>query len=165
MVPSLAALFVPVILVAQAPADPFAAVRFLEGDWVGEGTGPSSEAAGHASFRFELDGKVLVRRNRTDLPAAEDRPATHHEDVMTLFVEGGVLKAFYVDNEGHAIRYLGQAVPGGVAFTSEPGSGPAFRLSYLRQADGRVLVRFEIAPPGKPGAFARYLEGLTHKVK
>ncbi len=151
---------------APLPAtDPFASLRFLVGDWSGEGEGKPGTASGGASYRFELDGKVLVRRNHADLAAANGRPAARHEDLMTIFSEGGRLKALYLDNEDHVIRYQVAEVPGGVAFTSEPTPGPRFRLSYLRRSEALVTVLFEIAPPGKPEAFSTYLEAVTRQVK
>jgi hypothetical protein len=152
--------------VAAPVADPFLPVRFLVGEWKGEGDGKPGQSTGLAAFRFDLDGKVLVRRSHADYPAASGRPASHHEDLMTLFQEGGQLKALYLDNEGHVIRYLGATVPSGVTFTSEPGPGPRFRLTYLKAAEeDRVALRFEIAPPGKPEAFSTYLEAATRKVR
>ncbi len=153
------------VLLAQAPpaADAFAPLRFLVGEWVGEGGGLPGQTSGAASFRFELDGKVLVRRSHADMAATKDRPGSRHEDLMSLFSEGGVLKAHYLDNEGHVIRYRVVEVPGGVAFTSEPAPGPRFRLSYLKKAEGLVTVRFEIAPPAKPEAFSIYLEAQTRR--
>jgi hypothetical protein len=155
---------------AQAPkpapaADAFAPVRFLVGAWQGEGVGVPGQSSGAASFRFELEGKTLIRRSFADSAAGHGRPASHHEDLMTLFEEGGHLKALYLDNEGHIIHYLVAPVPGGVAFTSEPGPGPRFRLSYLQQADGLVTVRFEMAPPAAPEGFKTYLEAATRKVQ
>lgn len=158
---------------AQAPVpapaprpDPFEAVRFLAGEWVGEGDGKPGQSTGRATFRFDLEGRALIRRSQADYPAANGRPASHHEDLMTLFAEGGQLKALYLDNEDHVIRYLVTAVPSGVAFTSEPGPGPRFRLTYLKGAEeGRVSIRFEIASPGKPDTFSTYLEAGTRKVK
>ncbi|WP_291271118.1 hypothetical protein [Geothrix sp.] len=151
---------------AAAPkADIFSPVRFLVGQWKGEGDGQPGQATGAATFRFELEGKALVRRSHADYPPANGRPATHHEDLMTIFAEGGQLKAIYFDNEGHVIRYTGAAVPGGVAFTSEPAPGPRFRLTYLQKPDAAVTVCFEIAPPLAPDAFKTYLEGATRQVK
>lgn len=153
---------------AQTPVpatDPFADVRFLVGEWTGEGNGEPGASSGGASYRFELDGRVLVRRNVADVAATGGRPAFRHEDLMTVFEEGGRLRAFYLDNEGHVIRYLVTARPEGVSFTSEPAPGPRFRLTYLKKSDSLVTLRFEIAPPGKPEAFATYLEGATRKVK
>jgi hypothetical protein len=140
-------------------------LRFLAGDWKGEGDGKPGSASGAATFRFELEGRTLVRHSHADYPAANGRPASHHEDLLTCFSEGGQLKALYLDNENHVIRYLVSTVPEGVAFTSESAPGPRFRLTYLRRPEGSVTVRFEIAPPDKPEAFAVYLEGLTRKVK
>jgi len=158
------------LLGAQTPppcpaSHPFAPVTFLEGEWKGAGDGQPGQSTGLATFRFDLEGKILVRHSHADDPAANGRLASHHEDLMTLFSEGGQLKAFYVDNEGHVIRYLGAEVPGGVAFTSEPASGPRFRLTYLRKAEALVTVRFEIAPPSTPTSFKTYLEANTRKVK
>lgn len=168
MRPSILALSLAAPLLAQAPApkaDLFEPVRFLAGDWAGETDGKPDSPSGAASFRFELEGRALVRRSHADYPAANGRPAVHHEDQMTVFAEGGLLKAFYVDNEGHVIRYVATAIPQGVAFTSEPVAGPRFRLTYLRGAADTVTVRFEIAPPNAPDAFKTYVEGVTRKVK
>lgn len=147
----------------ETAADPFAPLRFLLGDWRGEGTGAPGSSAGAASFRLDLEGKVLVRRSRADQPAGKAAPGFHHEDLMTIFVEAGRLKAHYLDNEGHVIRYLVAAIPGGVAFTSEPGPGPRFRLTYLRKTEELVGLTFELAPPGKPEAFATYLEARMQR--
>jgi hypothetical protein len=155
-------------LASQAAApktDGFSPVRFLVGQWKGEGDGQAGQAAGAATFRFELEGKALIRRSHADYPAANGRLASHHEDLMTIFAEGGQLKAIYFDNEGHVIRYAAATVPGGVAFTSEPAPGPRFRLTYLQKPDATVTVRFEIAPPSAPDAFKTYLEGVTRQVK
>ena len=165
---TLLALLMALPLCAQAAmprADPFAPVRFLVGEWRGEGDGQPSQASGAATFCFELEGKVLVRRNHADSAPTSGKPAFHHEDLMTLFAEGGQLKALYLDNEEHVIRYLVTPVPEGVVFTSEPGPSPRFRLTYLRKTAATVSLRFEFAPPGKPEAFTTYLEATLHKVK
>lgn len=153
-------------LCAQAPAprpaaDAFAALRFLEGEWKAEGNGPS----GSATFGFEAKGRVLVRRSYADSAASNGRPASHHEDFMAVFAEGGQLKALYVDNEDHVIRYQVASSSSGVTFTSEAAPGPRFRLSYLPKSASLVTVRFEIAPPQAPEAFKTYLEADTRKVK
>lgn len=79
--------------------------RFLIGAWVSE----SKAGGGSGSFTLEQDlgGKVLVRRNVADLPAAEGRRAGKHEDLMIIYHEPGgkQFRASYFDNEGHVIQY------------------------------------------------------------
>lgn len=168
MRPILACLLAASALMAQAPApkpDPFAPLRFLEGTWKDEGGGLPGQMAGAATFRFELGGRTLVRQSYADAPASPGRPASHHEDLMTIFVEGGQLKALYLDNEDHVIRYLVAPTASGAVLTSEAAPGPRFRLSYLQAPEGAVTVRFEIAPPQAPEAFKTYLEAATRRVK
>ena len=57
-------------------------LRPLVGEWVGEGTGKPGEGTGAFSFAPSLDGRILVRNNRADYPAAEKKPATTHMDLM-----------------------------------------------------------------------------------
>lgn len=143
------------VLVAQAP-DPFTPVTFLAGEWVGEGSGAFS-------FRSELEGKAFVRHSWASYPAKDGRPAVRHEDLMTVYPEGGRLKALYLDNEGHVIHYTASALEKGegVVFLSDPQPGPAFRLTYEVKGAGAVNVAFAIAPPGQP--FTTYVEGLCRR--
>ncbi len=151
---------------AQAPPTPsdlLVPLRFLAGDWRGEGSGTPGEGSGGFSFRLELDGRVMVRRNVTDYPAYGDRPASHHEDLLVAYAEGGSLRALYVDNEGHAIHYgVAAATEGeGIVFLSDERPGPRFRLTYHRADANTVRIHFEIAPPGKP--FVTYLDGTARR--
>ncbi|HEY3400008.1 MAG TPA: hypothetical protein VGK03_05195 [Geothrix sp.] len=168
MRPSILALLLLAPLGAQTAAprgDVFAPLRFLVGEWRGEGDGRPGASAGMAAFRFELEGRALVRHSHADYPAANGRPASHHEDLLTVFAEGGQLKALYLDNEDHVIRYLVAGTPEGAVFTSETGPGPRFRMTYLKKAESLVSLRFEFAPPGKPEAFTAYIEATLRKVK
>jgi hypothetical protein len=143
---------------AQGPSgDPFHALRFLIGEWVADG--PAEAGAGHCEFTSDVQGKVLIRRNHAEYPAANGRPAANHDDLMVIYQEGEV-RATYLDSEGHVIRYTMQAgAPDTVTFVSEPAPGtPRFRLSYRKLPDGRVGGRFELAPPGKAEEFKTYLE-------
>ncbi len=143
---------------AQAPAaDPFASLRFLLGTWVGEGGGQPGRASGEATFSLELDGHALARTSWAQGPAAPGRPAARHEDRLTLYPEGGRLRALYVDNDGHVIHYTVVATADGAEFLGDPGPGPRFRLTYRRTGAETVSLAFDIAPPGKPEAFATYL--------
>ena len=157
-------LLVPPALLIQAPAaDPMAELRFLQGEWIGvDGDGsPGKASAGACGFTPDLDGKLLMRRSFADYPAANGRPAQHHEDRMAIYAEGGALRADYWDSEGHAIHYAVEARDGRAVFTSLPGPGPRFRLSYARNADGSLDLAFAIAAPGKD--FAPYLHATLKR--
>jgi hypothetical protein len=144
------------------------AFRFLLGDWVGEGTGAPGEATGGFSFSFDLEGKVLVRRNRADYPATKDRSAFSHTDLMVIYHEpdGQTVRAIYFDNEGHVIHYsvsLSQDQTA-LTFLSDPSpSAPRFRFTYIKARNDSMTFRFDIAPPGKPEGFSKYLEGSLHR--
>src|SRR5262249_15309755 len=86
------------------------ALRFLLGDWRGEGGGQPGQAAGDFSFTPTLQGRVVVLKSFADYPATADKPAYRHDDLMVLYAgEAGGLRADYYDNEGHLIHYAGSA--------------------------------------------------------
>jgi len=152
------------------PADRWRDLRFLVGEWTGEGGGSVGQGMGVFSFQPELGGKILVRRNTADYPAANGNPATHHEDILTVYLEaeGRAPEAIYFDSEGHVIHYSVEIDPAGksVRFVSlaQPGQ-PRYRLTYRDAGKGLVDGQFEIAPPGKPEAFSRYLEWSARRKK
>jgi hypothetical protein len=152
---------------AAAAEDPWAGFRFLIGEWVGEGSGQPGEGTGHFTLSLDLQGKVLVRRNRTAYPAANGRPAFTHEDLMVIYAEPGGKgqRAIYFDNEGHVINYQVTAAAGsGLTFVSEAmPAAPRFRLTYTKGQNDTVGIKFEIAPPGKPDGFKKYLDGTVHR--
>jgi hypothetical protein len=135
----------------------FLTLQFLVGDWVADG--PAAAGSGHFEFTPDVQGHVLVRRNHADVPAANGRPASVHDDLMVIYQEGKP-HAIYFDNEGHVIRYDVETGTADMAtFVSEAAPGaPRFRLSYKKLPDGRLGGKFEIAPAGKPEEFRAYLE-------
>jgi hypothetical protein len=137
------------------PGDPFSALRFLLGEWVPESPAP----AGHFEFTSDVQGKVMIRRNHADYPAAKPQPAVNHDDLMVFYRDGDV-RATYVDSEGHVIRYTMEAkAPGAVTFVSETvPNTPWFRLSYKKLPDGRLSGKLELAQPGTAKEFKTYLE-------
>jgi hypothetical protein len=151
-----------------SPPDAWARFRFLLGEWVGEGSGRPGEGKGQFSLTPDLQGKILVRKNRADYPAAGGRPALHHEDLMIIYPteDGKEHKAIYFDSEGHVVQYAASFSQDEQTLTmvsdARP-SSPRFRLSYTRQAEGRVGIKFEMAPPGKPDAFKTYLNGSARR--
>ena len=137
--------------------------RFLIGEWTGKGSGSPGEAGGSFSFSFELEEKILVRRNRADYPATKEKPAYSHTDLMVIYKEGPVTRAIYFDNEGHIINYavtVSKDLPTRVTFLGDiSASAPRFRFVYSKINNDNMTFQFDIAPPGKPDVFARYLEG------
>jgi hypothetical protein len=159
---------------ASASPTPNAGVRdvwegwtFLLGDWAGTGTGKPGEGTGAFSFRPELDGRILVRKNRVEYPARDGSgPGTVHEDLLIVYpAPGGPgLRAIYFDNEGHTIPYRVTLSPAGpsVVFESEGAAGePRFRLSYEVAAGGDLTIVFSIAPPGED--FRAYTSGTARR--
>lgn len=158
------------LLGAQQPSksNRWDAWQFLMGDWTGEGTGAPGEGSGGFSFALDLQGKILVRRNYAEYPAAKDRPAFSHQDLMVVYAESGEEpnQAIYFDNEGHVIHYTAQFSDGGKTLTFLSDSAPAsprFRLTYTKVDNNVVSIKFEIAPPGKPDAFASYIQARAHR--
>jgi hypothetical protein len=156
---------------SASAADPPAGwgpLQYLVGDWTGEGGGGPGQGTGSFSFQPDLQGKILVRKNRSEYPATKERAALVHDDLMVVYRDAPEegLRAIYFDSEGHTIRYEVQAATDGsqVVFVSgaEP-SAPRYRLTYTRVDQGRLKIKFEIAPPGKPEQFAAYIEAGAHR--
>ena len=147
---------------AEDPAT-LAAFQFLLGSW--EGIGDRASASGGFTFAAGVQDRVIVRTNYSNTPANGGQPASRHDDLMVIYVDGGVVKADYFDSEGHVIRYVAEARPGEVVLVSEiTPSEPRYRLSYTQSSPTTVKGTFDVAPPGKPGAFATYLSWTARKV-
>ena len=150
--------------VAAARPDPWAALRFLVGEWEGLGAGTPGQGGGRFSFALDLGDQVLVRRAHSAY-AGKQGPVVH-DDLLVVHAGEGGLRARYWDNEGHVIDYAVAASPDGkvVTFVSAPGKGPRFRLTYQRLEGDRVMVRFAVAPLGEPEAFRTYVEGESRRL-
>jgi hypothetical protein len=150
---------------AAGPVD-WGPYHFLVGEWVGEGSGEPGQASGGFTFSYDLQKTILVRRNFADYPATKDRPAFAHNDLMIMYQEGGKTRAVYFDNEQHVINYsvslssdsnsvtfLGDIMP----------SAPRFRLTNTKSGTDMLKITFEIAPPGKPEAFMKYIDASARR--
>jgi len=153
------------ILFAQPSAkldDRWAPLAFLIGDWTGEGGGGPGQGSGGFSFLPDQGGKILIRKNRADYPASKDRPAFSHTDLMIVYNEPGAtkLRAIYFDMEDHVIHYTVEPSTDGnsVQFVSDN-----FRLTYRKTGPDSLALKFEIAPPGKPGAYATYIDATARR--
>lgn len=142
--------------------------RFLLGKWVAEGGGrPGQASAGGFSFDFDLQGRVLVRRNYSEYQATGSKPAFRHDDLMVIYQEPEKgTYAEYFDNEGHVIHYsvsLSEDKKTIVFISDVISSAPRFRFIYRRLKDDSLSMEFDIAPPGKPDSFSTYVEGTARK--
>ncbi len=150
---------------AAGPAkagDPWQPLEFLLGEWRGLGSGAPGEGEGGSTFGFELDRKVLVRKNWAKYPPKPGESAgLSHEDLLFIYPRPGGpgFSAIYFDNEGHVISYaLTFPAVNSVAFETPAGQpGPRFRLTYALGADGILKNVFLMAQPG--GEFKTYVEG------
>ena len=139
-------------------------LQFLLGEW--EGLGEQGGATGGFTFTPAVQHHVIVRTNYSNTPATAGSPAARHDDLMTIYVEGDVVKADYFDNEGHVIRYLVQSTPGEAVFLSEVRPGePRYRLTYTRVSATTIKGRFDVAPPGRPDQFSAYLSWSARKTR
>jgi hypothetical protein len=152
----------------QSPAPAWDRWTFVLGEWVGEGGGDPGQGTSRFSFTFDLERRILVRKNNNAFPASAGRPASVHDDLMIVYPEGNRTRAVYFDNEDHVIYYTLEPPADAKVLTlvSDRAAGaPRFRLVYSAAGDGTLKIRFDIAPPDKPDAFATYVEGTARRVK
>lgn len=149
----------------QTPPVAWEPLRFLVGQWTGEGTADTKQAgAGSCSFEPDLQTKVLVRRNHAEYPASDGHSAITHDDIMIIYPDPFLhqLRAFYTDNEGHVIHYTVTAASDGksVVFLGDPDLGhPRYRLTYAITQPGHMTISLEMASPAKPDQFQKIIEG------
>jgi hypothetical protein len=85
---------------------------------------------------------------------------------MMIYEDAGRVKAEYFDSEAHIIRYVAETKGAEVVLLSEVRpSEPRYRLTYTQMSATTLLGKFDVAPPGKPDAFAPYLSWTARKVK
>ncbi len=138
-----------------APLKPeLSGLSFLVGSW-GSGTGKVAETGGTSRgasvITSEAGGSVLLRKDHTELFAADGKPAGSFDQIMMIYPEGGAVRADYSDGE-HVIHYTSATIVPGrsvvFATTASP-SAPSFRLSYEKTDPATLSVGFEMAPPGQ----------------
>ncbi len=141
---------------------PFPALQFLVGNWQVEAK--PGEGAAHFEFTLDLQGKVLVRHNHVEPGATAG--ATIHDDLLVIAQEGvpATIKASYYDSDGYLGRYTVTANGNQAVLVSDiVPKFPRYRLTYTALPDGRLNAKLEVAPAGKPNAFASYLEWVATK--
>ena len=149
---------------AQVP-DAWKPFEFLVGDWVGSGSGKPGEGSGAFSLKFDLDQKILLRRNRNQIAPTTNHPeGAVHEDLMIIYQPPGnsAFRADYWDSEGHVIHYAVSVAEHRAVFESDgAGNTTRFRLTYELEPDGLLNVVFAVAGPGKP--FQTYVSGTARR--
>jgi hypothetical protein len=148
--------------------DPWEKLTFLIGTWSGGGSGkPDDAIGGEATFSFDLDKKIMTRRNRAEIaPKPGEKSPVVHEDLMIIYPvpANGGFHATYFDNEGHIIQYkvsFPEEQPSVVFESDASEKGPRFRLVNTLGAGGVMSTDFFIAPPG--GEFRSYVKGTMKK--
>lgn len=153
----------------QQPSDhTWDAWKFLLGAWDGQGGGQPGQGSGTFSFALDLQGKVLVRKNHSDYPATKERAAYSHDDLMIVYVDPDTKdkRAFWTDSDGHVIHYSAFVSSDGrvVTFISDVlPAAPRYRFTYTQTQPNQVGITFEVAPPGNPGKFSRYIAASAVK--
>ena len=141
--------------------------QFLLGEWVGEGGGTPGQGTGGFRFDFDLQQAVLVRKSQANYPASDDQPAYTHDDLMVIHQTAeGSTQAVYFDNEGHVIHYTADSSPDHTTITllsDRIPQAPRFRFTYRKLSPDSVAMRFEIASPDQPEAFATYIEASARR--
>jgi hypothetical protein len=125
---------------------------FLVGRWTATDGKAEHDATakGVSSIEPAAGGSALLRRDRTDLYAADGKLRTSFEQVMLIYPEGGALRADYFDGT-HVIHYVSATVDPGKSVTFDTAATPGpprFRLTYTAPSPGTLRVKFEMAPPG-----------------
>jgi hypothetical protein len=153
----------PFLASADGADDPWKPVRFIIGDWIGDGSGKPGEGTGEFSLKPDLGGRILVRRNHNEYPAQAGRPnGLTHDDLMIIYPaqRAGPFRAEYFDSEGHVIHYVVSCSEGKAVFLSDnPPDATRFRLTYQRKGGDKLVIDLEIAQANQD--FRPYLTGVV----
>ena len=152
---------------AQQSSDPWKDFDFLLGEWTWSGGGqPGQATTGRSTFKPDLNGTVLKRTVHLEYPAGQHRAAFSHDDLLYVYRDpsDGSLRAIFFDNENHVIRYTVTVSQDSVQFLSDAApSGTHARMTYTRAGPDSVTEKFELAPPGKPDEFTKYVEFVAKR--
>jgi hypothetical protein len=155
-----------VTLAAEAPApavtpppDPWAPVRFLEGEWVGTAQGEPGVGTVHRSYAFVLGHRFLHERNVSAY--APKKPATggelhEHWSMLSHDRRRGRLVLRQFHQESFVIQYAmvpEESTATRLVFATEAienlDSRWRARETYEVQSLDRFVETFELAAPGK----------------
>jgi hypothetical protein len=141
--------------------------HFIIGEWIGEGAGTPGQGTGSFSFDFDLQKRVLIRKSTANFPAANNRLSYSHNDLTVIYkTPSGSTEAVYFDNEGHVIKYSVNFSDdqSSIVFASIPQPDQStYRMTYIKNGNQKLNIKFEIAQPGTPNSFSTYLEATAHR--
>ena len=142
--------------------------KILLREWEGGHEADPDQGYGRFSIGFDLDENILVSKSRTVFPATKERAGYAHDDLLIIYSEFSRTKrAIYFDNEQHTIHYEVSISSDQKMITLESDplpSTPQFRFTYIKTGKDTINARFEMAPPGMPGALSLYLEGTSKRI-
>jgi hypothetical protein len=142
--------------------------KFLMGEWVADGDTLPPKTTGGFTLSTDLQGAVLVRKNKAIIPVPGRDQPTIHEDLMVIRPGLTILrpKATYYDSDGHVIEYNVSFNENrtAVTFLSDAPTGePQYRLTISKAEDEHLAVKFEMATPSNPGVFMVYVTGTVKR--
>ena len=154
-------LIVPALLWAgdKPEPDPWAGLRFLEGEWVGEVAGKAGAGEGERIYSFILQGQYFHFTNKATFPPQEKNPEGEiHEDWGIYSYDQGrdllVLRQFHV--EGFVNQYILDTLESNdsmAVFVTEAIENipPGWRAKLIltRINDNEFVEGFQLASPGK----------------
>jgi len=144
---------------AAAQSDPWAPLRVLEGKWEGAESGELGKGTSSREYRFEMNGRFLVERNRVVWePKTPGAKSEAHEDVGFFSYDKNqkklMLRQFH--NEGFVNEYaLDSLSQEGTSFEfvtvriENIAAGWRAKEAYRAVSADELEATFSLAPPGK----------------
>jgi hypothetical protein len=167
-VAALVFLLCPISRPQQATDTTWDSWKFLLGEWEEQAGGKPGQGTGIFSFAFDLQGKVLIRKNHSDYPATKERAGYSRDDLMVVYVDPETKhkRAFWADSDGHVVNYDVSVSPDGksIVFVGDVlPAAPRYRFAYSQIQPNKIAISFEVAPPGHPGRFEKYIDATAVK--
>ena len=142
------------------PKADFSALDWLLGEWAGKTVPKSPQGDVHLSVSPDLDGRVLILREKTTLAATGSTPASDESwmGVLSAGLSNGDFTLRVYSSTGFITRYRVTVQKAEIRFLPEGGEAPPpgwlFRRVIARSGPGELTDTVEAAPP--EGAFFQY---------
>ena len=121
------------VAIAAEQPDPLSTLRRFEGKWEGAALGAPGKGVSTREYRFELNGRFLMARNRSVYePKSPNAKPEVHEDLSLFSFDGGLKKIIL--RQFHAEGFVNE-------YTAAPSTADGTSLEF-------ITVRIENIPPG-----------------